>query len=463
MSAISSPLSALPAVQRISSPSSKWVNPLLAAIVVVWLISFIFDYYLSLSILTVVGLVAALVGLRNPTMGLVGIGMLSTLDAPARSLLSGGVFRYNTFNYVLILAIAVGFTYFEKLKDLQSRALQALSLMIILGVAVTPDVAAGLQHVLNVVAIFGMLVYFLRARSDPRILYNTALINGVLAGVGGLVFFLQIDKMPWLTDDAEGRFMNPNAFSYFPLTGLFSICLAYPSATRKEQTKLGVLALMTLLSVFLSGSRGAIIVGMMILLYLIASTHGFSRRLAFIGTIPILAILTISMFPSLQDYAVKRFLKIFDSQVSLKSRTSGRSDVAIVGWGIFLQHPLGVGTGGFPTAYGQADADEMAFAGIEKQAHSGWVKTLVENGVLGAITLGWYVFSFLFSGQRGNKRGFTSLGIIVTATIAVSLLGSEFQGKGLWYLACGATVLLNYGMGSTLPQEGQPLTPTASS
>ncbi len=423
----------------------RWVPNLGIFIAITWLISFPFDFYLSLAILSFAGLAAALIGLFHPTLGLIGIGMVCTVDALTRSLLSE-MFRYNTVNYVLLLSVVAGLPLMERMKDTQTRILQGFALLVVLGLAVSQDIVGGMQQVLNVASVFGLTLYYLRARKDPSALYSCALINGVLAGVGGLVFFAQINRLPWRADDAEGRFMNANAFAFFPLAAIFSICLAYPSARPKQQTKLAILSLLTLFSVFLSGSRGAIILGTIALIFLFITTKGASRRFFYLWSIPLLSMTAIALFPELQTYAVQRFLKMFDGQYSLNSRTSGRSDVAAVGVAVFEKHPLGVGTGGFSIAYADADADEMAFAGVAKQAHSGWVKTLVENGVLGVLVLGLYVLSFAATGRRSAATSGAAIGALVTITLAIAFGVAEFQNKGLWILASGATALLNYPM-----------------
>jgi O-antigen ligase len=120
--------------------------------------------------------------------------------------------------------------------------------------------------------------------------------------------------------------------------------------------------------------------------------------------------------------------------------------VAIVGWAIFMGKPLGVGTGGFSGAYANADFDETAFAGTYKQAHSGWIKTLVENGILGIIMLLLYVASFIPTGWRRGKRGTLALGVMVTTILLMAFFSAEFQSKGLWFLAAGATAVLNYAI-----------------
>jgi hypothetical protein len=434
-------------------PSDWWGPRLIAVIVVVWLASFAVTFDVSLVILTFIGFALAFLGAVNPTAGLLGAGILCTLDAMSRSfIMTGGLLRYNSLNYVLIFMMVMALPLMEKLKDTQTRLLEGFFLLLAMGVVASPDWLGGLQHLLNVVAIFGIVIYFLRTRFDPHMMRWVAYVNGVLSAFGGLVFFLQINKLPWLRPDAQDHFMNANAFSYFPLTGVFSICLAYPFVRPSDQNKLGVLALADLLWVFLSASRGSMMVGTICLIFLLTTTTGFSRRALFMTVAPVLGLTALTLFGDLQQHALQRISKLFDTSYSMSGRTSGRSDVALVGFAIFENNPLGVGTGGFPYAYANADFDETAFAGMYKQAHSGWIKTLVENGVVGAAMLFLYVTSFFVTGSRKRLPGMPAIGVLVTMTLTVAFFSAEFQAKGLWFLAAGATAVLNYPMAVPRPR-----------
>ena len=55
--------------------------------------------------LTFLGFAAAVAGVRRPALGLLGIGMLAVLDPVSRHLVmgSGGLLRWNSFNYWLVL------------------------------------------------------------------------------------------------------------------------------------------------------------------------------------------------------------------------------------------------------------------------------------------------------------------------------------------------------------------------
>ena len=59
---------------------ATWLPWLLLFIVGTWLISFVFDFYLSLAILSYVALAAALVGLFYPTIGSRAAGRLITVS-----------------------------------------------------------------------------------------------------------------------------------------------------------------------------------------------------------------------------------------------------------------------------------------------------------------------------------------------------------------------------------------------
>jgi hypothetical protein len=433
-------------VSAIAPLPSDWWGPRLAVLIVLaWIAGLASIFYVSLTMLTITGFIVAAIGFVRPSVGLLGVGIICTVDSLSRTLLmSGGLLRFNTFNYLLIAMIILALPLLERLRDPQTRILEGFLVLAVLGVAVSGDRSAGAQHLLNIMAPLGLMLFFMRARHDDRIYYWAGLLNGLVSGIGSMVFFIQIDRMPWVRPDSQDRFVNANAFSYFPLTGLFSVCMAFPLASRRDQTKLGLLAIANMLWVFLSGSRGSMLVALCCLAYLLSTSKGVSRQAVFVLVAPLAAMAALSTFGGLQEHAMHRITKLFDSSYSLAGRTSGRTDVAIVGWRMFLRHPLGVGTGGFATEYAVTDADELAFAGTHKQAHSGWVKTLAENGVVGLAMLIIYVWSFAFSSRHKTGVSVRAMGLLVSTVFSIAFFSAEFQGKGLWFLAVGATVLMHY-------------------
>ena len=119
------------------------------------------------------------------------------------------------------------------------------------------------------------------------------------------------------------------------------------------------------------------------------------------------------------------------------------------GWYIFTEHPwVGVGTGGFSDASIGLPLYEGAttFRPEGRAAHAGWIKVLAENGLPGGALLLAYVVSFTLSGWRTRDRELRRLGVLTTAVLGLAFVTTEFQGKGLWLLAAGTTVLLQRGV-----------------
>ena len=116
------------------------------------------------------------------------------------------------------------------------------------------------------------------------------LINGTAAAIGGLVFFLQQESLPLI---------DPNVLSYFPLTGLLSCALAYRvvSTSRSIEGLLERLAIVNAYWVFLTGSRGALLVSLFGLGWLVAQLPGRRARWAFLGWALLLGCLILPAFP----------------------------------------------------------------------------------------------------------------------------------------------------------------------
>ena len=85
--------------------------------------------------------------------------------------------------------------------------------------------------------------------------------------------------------------------------------------------------------------------------------------------------------------------------------------------------------------------------GEYSEAHSGWIKTLTENGIPGIVLLGAFVLSFAVIGWRTRSVGLFPLGLLATVGLSVAFLADEFQAKGLWLLV--ATVMTALRRGAT--------------
>jgi O-antigen ligase len=180
--------------------------------------------------------------------------------------------------------------------------------------------------------------------------------------------------------------------------------------------------------------------------YLIAAARSMTTRLIYLGAALVVGLLLASRFGALEAGAAARFDKLFNADVSLEERTSGRVNLMRGGLSIFMQHPFGIGTGGFEDAWAALEQPETVTqwaAGKQVPAHSGWLMVLVENGLPGIVLFVIYVASFAFVGVRQRDRRLCLLGLFVTVMLAVAFTMNEFQGKALWFAAAAATALMH--------------------
>jgi hypothetical protein len=405
-----------------------------------WPASFFIGFETSLTIFTLAAFGGVILGLRVPSLGLLSVGVLCVIDPLTRILLmTGGWLRWNTFNYLLMGMTIVYLPVALRITDLHNRVLQAFTLLLALGLVITPDFEGGVISILNIMSVFGLSVFFLRSRRDPELFIWLGLVNGTISALGGIAFYVHVQNLPYI---------NPNAWSFFPLTGLFSVCLSLLFAKQRSvvQYILGLLAVISVVIAFLSASRGAMLVAFVCLCFVLFQMGDFvSRWTIVVGGLLVTAALILS-FGDYGDYAVHRLSKLFNEERSLADRTSGRSELALSGFHLFLDHPLGVGTGGFRDSFADLRVN-VAMRGLGRNAHSAWIMVLAENGILGLIAFLSYILSFALLGWSRREERLLGLGLLVTVVLAVSFLSREFQGKGPWLLAAGAAVILHRAYG----------------
>ena len=394
----------------------------------------------GLIVLEAVGFAAVVAGLRWPTLGFMGIGLLCTLDPIARTLVfTGGVLRFNTLNYWLLFVIVVNFPVVLRRRDVHTRLILALLLVLGLGLIGSPERENGLQNIVNLISSLGVLLYVRRAGNDRESWYWLGNLAGWAGALVGLLFYLQRDDIVVS--------VNMNTWVYVPLTGLFGCCLAMAAGRPRgsRAVTVAILAVTNALWVLLSGSRGALLVALICGAFLLWTMRGLQLRMATIMAGALAVILMGVYFEAEESYTVGKIQRLLDSSRSTSSRTSGHLDLAIGGWYVFLDNPLGVGTGGFASTWAEMGSAKNVPAfryGMRMQAHSAWVKTLAENGLPGILALAAYVVSFALVGWS-RREGSFRLGVFVTVALAAAFLASEFAAKGIWLLAASATVLLS--------------------
>jgi O-antigen ligase len=408
--------------------------------VIVWGSGIVIGFQNALAVMTAIGFAAAIWGVRQPELGLIGVSILCTLDAVMRALLmSGGLLRWNTLNYWLILVSLLFFRFVQRTNDWHSFWAKLLILFLAAELLISPDVDLGIQHLLGLVPLFGLLTYFVRGDTDDRVWMWIALVNGASGALGGLIYNVQRDSVAAL---------NTNAWGFFPLTAIFAVGLSFPFFSSRPYVALfaGLLAVVNLCWVFLSGSRGDLLMGTACILFMLATMRHVPARAAFVALTLVLAGTILGAFPELQERSLFRIEKLMDPEESAEGRTSGRSDLLVGGWYIFTQNPFGVGTGAFATTWaglGYVEGVSGFKYGEEMAAHAGWLKVLAENGIVGFALLVAFVGSFAAIAWKKRRTPTARVGFLVTAVLTLAFTSTEFQPRGLWFLAAGAAAIMN--------------------
>jgi hypothetical protein len=419
-----------------------WGRRMLALTILAWAAGTSIGFQSALALLTGIAFVAAVWGLRHPSLGLLGISLLCTLDAVTRHLLmTGGLLRWNTLNYWLVAVSVVFIGFVHRANDVQSLLAKLFMAFLAIELLASADLSLGIQHLLAILPLFGLLTYFVRAVHDERIWLWLALVNGVAGAMGGLLFNLQRESLPAL---------NHNAWGFFPLTAIFVVSLALPFFAQRPRWAFlaGILAAVNLCWVFLSGSRGDLLIGTACLVFIVTTLRTAPVRSAFVALTLVMASLVMSSFGDLRDRAVFRLEKLMDAEEAAESRTSGRTDLLKGGWHIFTQNPFGVGTGGFNKAWaglGYIEGVSHFKYGEEMAAHAGWMKVLAENGIIGFTLLAAFVGSFAAAAWKRRHVPTMRVGFLVTIVLSVAFTSTEFQPRGLWLLAAGGVAILNRG------------------
>jgi len=428
-------------VATAGDPASERQYLFIAALVtLIWLASVGVGFRHSLAALTILGYAAAIVGLWRPRLGILGIGMLATLDPAVRVyFLTGGLLRWNSLSYWLLIVALLSIPGLSRLRDTQTMLLVAFGLALLAGLAITPDLHDGADQIILFLSIFGFTAYFAVVAIDPRSWYWLGVICGIVGAGAGIAFY----REPALLST-----INPNAWSHVPVTGLFAICLGYPAARERRlgQPLLAALGFVNAVWVFLSSSRGNFLLAALCGIYLILATRGIGRRGTILGVSAMLGLWTLASFGDLQEHMYDRLRESVDPRISVRSRTSGRSELLVGGLHMFATHPLGVGTGGFGASWalpgGGREVAPAYHTTLEVMSHAAWIKVLAENGIVGFPLFVLYVLSIGVSGWRSGDPDRRRIGVLTTVLLVAAFTSTEFQSRGLWFLAAGATAFL---------------------
>lgn len=403
----------------------------IAAFMVGTLIGFRGGFQAVVALLAAAAFVAVLLLPRNAGVGLLGVAMLCAIDPALRVTLFIPLgLPHNTLNYLLLLATAWALPALATRLDTRLRILLAFVCVLGIQVTISPETQLGLHATFEVAIGFALVGCFMRAGVSDETLWWTAIVAATASATCiGSFYYLR----PVL-------FINPNALVHVPLAGIAAMALAVTRVAPRRWGLVSLLVTVNLALAFITASRGGFLTALPLTLYILMRTPGF-RWKGYSLTIVTVAFLLVPLMSGAQfSRTAAKWGRFVNPELTTEQATSSRGSIAKFGWDTFKRNPMGIGTGAFQHANAETALTTKGLA-----AHSGWIKTMAENGVVGLGLLVSFVAAFAF-GRPHSPDVSRALGPLVAFTMSVLLITTEFQSKALWLFVGGAIVLLQGDM-----------------
>jgi O-antigen ligase len=211
-----------------------------------------------------------------------------------------------------------------------------------------------------------------------------------------------------------GPYVNRNHFAGFAelLIPIALVPLVLGKVRRERLILVSLLAVVPIIALFLSGSRGGIVsfaVEIIILFLLLLVRRVQSRHMMVGGAIVLCAALAVSWIGVQQ--VLQRFAGLHNLEVTVGKRAAMRRDT----WRIFLDHPVsGTGLGTLQQVFPPYDSEYDGK--VVNHTHNDYLEALAETGVLGGICCAWFI-GVLF---LASLRGLTNLGSSFGAALNLS-------------------------------------------
>jgi O-antigen ligase len=224
-----------------------------------------------------------------------------------------------------------------------------------------------------------------------------------------------------------GPYVNRNHFAGLMelLLPLALIPLVLGKVRRERLAVVALFAVMPIVALFLSASRGGIVsfcCQFALLTYLLLRRRGLGKHLLGVAAVLLAALLMVTWL------GVGQILRRFSSLQSLEVTEGKRAAMRKGSWHIFLDHPLaGTGLGTLQIVY---PPYETLYDGkIVNHTHNDYFEALAETGILGGLCCAWFLVVLLlrsFARFRQNDFSFAGAlqlsGIVACAGFLVHAL-----------------------------------------
>ena len=223
---------------------------------------------------------------------------------------------------------------------------------------------------------------------------------GFLVAVVGILQHLTFNgKLYWFREMRYGGipfgpYVNRNHFAGFTelVIPIALVPLVLGKVRRERWFTVAIFALLPIVAIFLSASRGGILsfaaeLGVLALLMVVRRAGG--RHVLAGGVILLLAFLLVSWL------GVRQVLERFSSMQSLEVTVGKRASMRQDAWHIFREHLwTGTGLGTLPIVF---PAYETLYDGkIVNHAHNDYLEMLADTGLAGALCCVWFLGALFF-------------------------------------------------------------------
>jgi O-antigen ligase len=268
-----------------------------------------------------------------------------------------------------------------------------------------------------------------RARRLVKLYIFVSVLWAIIGSAALFVSFPGSADMLFAGERVQGLFKDPNVYGPFLVPAALFLaheCLS-PRLLRMNLLTKVVCFLIVCAGILFSYSRAAwlnLVVGILVMTVVFGLRRGGGRRALGLLLVIIAALGTLGW-----TIAVSHSLTFFEERARFQSYDTQRFGAQRLGLELAQSHPLGIGPGQFEV-YSPVSA------------HSTYVRSLAEQGILGAAVLFALLFGTLLLAGRNAVLGRDTYGIGSTALLAAwcgvlanSVVVDTIHWRHLWLLA----------------------------
>jgi O-antigen ligase len=286
------------------------------------------------------------------------------------------------------------------LVPLLALCLVALGQLVFHGTASPYSTRLELQLVLTYAIILFLASQAFHSADDWRTFVWFLMFFGFVIAIFGILQHLTFNgKLYWFREMRYGGipfgpYVNRNHFAGFAelVIPVALVPLVLGKVRRERWLAVGIFALLPLVALFLSASRGGLVsfvaeIGVLALLMILRRTGG--RHVLAGGVVLLLALMLVSWL------GVRQILERFSTMQSLETSVGKRASMRHDAWRIFRDHPwTGTGLGTLPLVF---PTYESLYDGkVVNHAHNDYLEMLADTGVVGAFCCAWFLGVLFF-------------------------------------------------------------------